>query len=398
MRKSCLKPFPVLTLSKGLAVLALLFVLACGTEATTLPTDTEAPPATPLPTDTQAPPPTATQSATRADVLEGLTAGVILPGYTAAAESMAEFSQSVDAMCSGPSEDALGAARDAWREARGAWLRTESYRFGPAMDRRSISLVDWWPIDVEKIERNLADEEAVTPERVKEFLPSTQRGISVAEYLLFSPNSAGLADGSAPARCAYLQSVASVNSEEVAGILADWQGSGGSGGYAGYFDGTGSLALFDSDAEAEVVRSLVFQVRAIANMRLGAALGVDVTADASAIPSGPSNNGEGNSREDLLSQLDGIASVYRGVEGGMGLSARVASISADTDARMLAAIEATIAATRRLEGSIIAQVEANPAQVRAVYDNLKELQRVLNTEIVSLLGVSVGFSDTDGDS
>ena len=82
----------------------------------------------------------------------------------------------------------------------------------------------------------------------------------------------------------------------------------------------------------------------------------------------------------------------------MGLSARVASISADTDARMLAAIEETIAATKSLDGSITAQVEANPAQVRAVYDNMKELQRVLNTEVVSLLGVSVGFSDTDGDS
>ena len=391
MRKSCLKLAPIA------AVLTLLFALACGAEATPSPTDTEAPPATPQPTDTVAPSPTAPptpEAATRADVLESLTYRVILPGYTAAAGGMAQFSQSVDALCSGPSEEALGTARDAWREARGAWLRTESYRFGPAMDRRAISLVDWWPIDVEKIERNLAGEEPVTPERVKEFLPSTQRGLSVAEYLLFAPDSAGLADGSNPVRCAYLQSVASANSEEVAGILADWQGSGDSGGYAGYFDGTGSLALVDSDAEAEVVRSLVFQVRSIANMRLGAALGVDVAADASAIPSGDADN----SREDLLNQLGGIAAIYRDAEGGMGISARIRSISADTDTRMLAAIEATIAATESLEGSIIVQVEANPAQVRAVYDNMKELQRVLNTEIVSLLGVSVGFSDTDGDS
>ena len=379
MRKSCLK------LALIAAVLTLLFVLACGSEATPLPTNAETPPPTASPTP---------QAATRADVLESLTAGVILPGYTAAAEGMARLSQSVDTLCSGPSEEALSAARDAWRVARGAWLRTESYRFGPAMDRRAISLVDWWPIVVEKIERNLAGEEGVTPERVKEFLPSTQRGLSVAEYLLFAPDSAGLADGYDPARCAYLQSVAAANSEEAAGILADWRGSGDSGGYAGYFDGTGSLALVDSDAEAEVVRSLVFQVRTIANMRLGAALGVDVAADASAIPSGDADN----SREDLLSQLDGIASVYRGSEDGMGLSARVASVSSDTDTRMLAAIEATIAATRSLDGSIIAQVEANPAQVRAVYDNMKELQRILNTEIVSLLGVSVGFSDTDGDS
>ena len=387
MRISYLIPFHVLSLAKGLAVLALLFALACVAEATPLPTDTEAPPPTALPAPTP-------EMATRAEVIESLTAKVILPGYAASAKSMAQLSKSVDSLCFNPSIDALDAAREAWRDARAAWLRTESYRFGPAMDRRTISLMDWWPIDVEKIERNLADEELVTPERVKEFLPATQRGLSVAEYLLFAPDSAGLANGSDPARCSYLQSVAAVNSEESAGILDDWQGSGDSSGYAGYFDGTGSLALVDSDAEAEVVRSLVFQVRSIANMRLGAALGVDVTADASAIPSGDADN----TREDLLGQLHGIASIYQGAEGGIGISARVASISADTNARMLAAIEATIAATRSLDGSIVAQIDTNPAQVRAVYDNMKELQRVLNTEIVSLLGVSVGFSDTDGDS
>ena len=178
-----------------------------------------------------------------------------------------------------------------------------------------------------------------------------------------------------------------MNSDEAAGILADWKGTSGASSYARYFDGTGSLALFDSDAEAEVVRTLVFQVRSIANMRLGAALGVDQEADASAIPAG----GADNSREDLLSQLEGIAAIYQGADGGLGLSARVATVSEETDARMLGAIESTIAATSQLDGSIIAQLEADPAQVRAVYDNMKELQRVLNTEIVSLLGYFCGI-------
>ena len=230
----------------------------------------------------------------------------------------------------------MGAAQDAWREARRAWLRTESYRFGPATDRRSASLVDWWPIDEAKMERNLAGEEEVTPGRVSEFLPATQRGLGAAEYLLFGPGSELLAanDGGRR-RCAYLRSVAVVASDEVAGILSDWQGTEEAGGYAGYFDGTGSLALIDSDAEAEVVRSLVFQVRSIANMRLGAALGVDVEVDSSAIPAGDADH----SREDLLSQLDSIASVYRGAGRGKGLSARVGPISPETDTRMLDAIE-----------------------------------------------------------
>ena len=361
----------------------LSFALGCGASATPLPTNTEAPPATPVPAGT-----------TRGEVLQSLTSKVILPGYMSAADGMTMLSKSVDALCSSPSEAALEAAQDKWREARQAWLRTESYRFGPAMDRRSVSLVDWWPIDEEKIDRNLAAEEEITAERVTEFLPSTQRELSAAEYLLFGEGSAGLSDGSEPRRCAYLQSVTTVTMDELAGILADWQGTGDSGGYAGYFDGTGSLAVIDSDAEAEVVRSLVFQVRSIANMRLGSALGVDEEVDTSAIPAGDARH----SSEDLLCQLDSIASIYRGAQGGMGLSARVASASQEVDARMIKAIDSTTAATRALGGDIISQLQANPGQVRAVYDSMKELQRVLNTEIVSLLGVSVGFSDTDGDS
>ena len=364
-----------------LAALALLIALGCGGEATAVLVATEAPTAEP-------------ESATRGEVLRSLTARVIVPGYAAAAGDMALLSQSVSALCSNPGEPELAAAQNAWRQARQAWLRTESYRFGPAMDRRSISLVDWWPVDAGKIDRNLEGGEEITGERVTEFLSATQRGLGAAEYLLFGLGSGGLSDGSDPMRCAYLQAVSGAASDEVTGILADWQGSGDSSGYAGYFDGTGSLALIDSDAEAQAVRSLVFQVRTIANMRLGAALGIDTEPDTSAIPSGEADS----SREDLISQLEGIAAIYRGADGGMGISARVASVSTETDARMLEAIEATIAAAMNLDGSIIAQLEANPAQVRAVYDNMKELQRVLNTEIVSLLGVSVGFSDTDGDS
>ena len=379
MKKPCLNPVSIL------AALTLVLVLGCSTSATSVPPDTEAPPTTPTPTP---------ETATRSEVIRSLTAQVILPGYKAAADSMALLSESVDALCASPSNAGMEKAREAWRNARQAWLRTESYRFGPAMDRRSISLVDWWPIDTEKIDRNLAGEEGVTAERVTEFLSSTQRGFSTAEYLLFGTGSADLSDGSDTQRCAYLQSVSAVNSEEVKGIVDDWMGTEGSNAYAGYFDGTGSLALVDSDAEAEVVRSLVFQVRTIANMRLGAALGVDQQVDSSAIPTGRADN----SREDLLSQLEGIALVYSGTEGGLGLSARVAAVSAETDSRMLSAIESTASATRGLDGSIVAQLESNPAQVRAIYDNMKEMQRVLNTEIVSLLGVSVGFSDTDGDS
>ena len=377
----------------ALAVVALLPLGAagCGGAATSAPAATDAPAAA---TTTDA---GAAEKATRAEALVSLTALVILPGYAAAADGAARLNQATAALCDAPGPAALAAARLDWRGARRDWLRTESYRFGPAMERRSASLVDWHPVDTAAIDGLLAAGETVTAERVREYLPATQRGLGAAEYLLFGPGSEALAEGGSPGgsgRCAYAGAVTAVVQAETAGIWADWRGSGADPGYAGFYDGTAASSLLDREAEAVAVRSLVFQVRAIANMRLAAALGLDGAADVAAIPAGAADN----SRADLVSQLDGIAAIYGGAPDGLGLSARVRSLSADTDARMRAAIQGAAAAARGLEGSIIARLQTAPAEVRAVYDRVKEMQRILNTEIVSLLGVSVGFADTDGDS
>ena len=133
--------------------------------------------------------------ATRGEVLQSLTARGILPGYSAAAARLTQLELSVGSLCSNPGEDALTSAREGWRDAHKAWLRTESFRFGPAMERRSLSLLDWWPIDTVKIDRNLASQEAITEERVSEFLSATQRGLATAEYLLFGQGSDSLTGG-----------------------------------------------------------------------------------------------------------------------------------------------------------------------------------------------------------
>ncbi len=389
----------------GLIAVGLLGLGAAGCGAAATNTAAPAPADTVIPAAATATAAPAADRVGRGDVLQSLTALVFLPGYEAAADSMARWAGSVEGLCAAPGPAglaaALAAARADWAAARQGWLRTEAYRFGPAMERRSASLVDWWPVDTAKIDGRLeggdgVSGDGITGELVREYLPSTQRGLGAGEYLLFGPGSDELASGSGDGgrRCDYLRAAAGVAAAETAGIWADWQGVGGRPGYAGFYDGTAASSLLDREAEAIAVRSLVFQVRAIANMRLGAALGVDGAADVSAIPAGYADNG----RADLLSQWEGIAAVYRGGAGGLGLSDRVRTLSADTDGRMLAAIESVIGAIGGLEGSLMAELAGGTAAARAVYDNVKVLQRILNTEIVSLLGVSVGFADTDGDS
>ena len=333
----------------------------------------------------------------RQGVLTSLSGLVIVPRYGQSADSIGQLADLVGALCSAPEATVLEAARSGWRRARDAWTTTEAYRFGPAVERRSVSLVGWWPVAAERIDRTLAEGKPATVETVRQFMPSNQRGMAAMERLLFGEGSEGLSGPGSSARCEYLEALAAVAHEEVEGIHRDWKGDGQTPGHAGFFDGSAASSLHPREGEAEVVRSLVFMVRAIANMRLGAALGVDTDPDPAAIPSGAA----GHSHEDLRRQLLGISEMYNGADGdpsALGIGRMVRQLSPEVDDRMSAAIESAAAAVDGVPGSLESAIADNPQSVRDVYDSFKELQRVLNTEVVSLLGVSVGFSDTDGDS
>ena len=338
-----------------------------------------------------------TKSVSRQDVLTSLTNLVIVPRYRQAADAMGRLADSVETLCSEPNAAALERARSDWRGARNAWVTTEAFRFGPAMDRRSQSLVDWRPVSVERIDNALSGGDVVTEEMVRQFMPATQRGIGTMEHLLFAEGSHSLTTQGAAPRCGYLMALTSVAHEEIEGLLHDWEGDEESPGYAGFFDGSANSSLHPRVAEAEVVRSLVFLVRTIANMRLAAALGVDAEPDLMAIPSGAA----GHSRDDLSHQLLGISEMYRGAGSdpqALGIGHMVSQLSPEVDNRMTAAIESASTAIDGVDGSLESAIAANPQSVRNVYDSFKELQLVLNTEVVSVLGVTVGFSDTDGDS
>ena len=329
------------------------------------------------------------------ETLISITDEVIVPHYEAAAGEMAELSAALVGLCAAPSDAALGAAREAWRSARTAWSRSEASAVGPVQDRRSTGLIAWPVVESERIDALLADNASVTADVVRNEISSTQRGLGAVEYLLFAEEarSSLAAD---PARCSYLAVVGEVAAAEAAAVLDEWQVARGGEGppYKDFFTGRASSSLLPNQAVADVVRTQVFLIRDIVDMRLAGALGLRGDADPSAIPGGAARN----ALPELRSQVLGMRDVYEGAEGGYGVSSLIVPLSADTDERMRAHFEASLAAISAVEGSLRGAAAARSPQALAVYEELMALQNTLSTEVVSLLGVAVGFSDADGDS
>ena len=330
------------------------------------------------------------------DVLISLTDEVIVPAYEAVARDMARLDQDTRVLCDAPGEVSLEAARQSWRAARASWMRSEATWTGPVMDRRSISLLDWSPVDSSGIDRLLADPAPVSASDVRDILASNQRGFGAIEYVLFANDALGNPDGSTR-RCSYLAALTTVAREETEAILAAWtDGTESQSPYRDFFSDRSDLAMLPGAAVAEVVRTQFFLIRDMVDMRLASSLGLrDGEPDLSAVPGTAADNGLRDLRDEVL----GMQVVYEGSgQDGLGLSDLILPLSEETDRRVRDQLYAAIAAIDSVQGTLRSAIVERPDQVRTVYDRLVDVQRTIATEVVSLLGVSVGFTDTDGDS
>jgi predicted lipoprotein len=335
------------------------------------------------------------------EVLIGLTDQVIVPQFQSVASEMNDLKGSLDELCDDPSLENLENARDGWRSARASWMRSQAMSFGPVMDRRSRSLVDWSPIDPARIEEILSERDSVTDEYVREFLSSPQRGLGAIEYVLFKNDKDVL---ELPGRtdsihCQYLAALGDVASDEMNAVLLDWTGSEPeSVAYAAKFNGTASNSLIGKAAISEVVRTTIFLNRSITNMKLGKALGLsDGKTDPTAISGGAGQHAVADIRNQVLGMQDIYVGANTGDDAGLGLGALIRGLSSDSDQWVRASFTNALESIDKLEEPLQITIVQNPEPAQEAHESLMELQRVLNTEVVSLLGVSVGFADTDGD-
>ena len=221
--------------------------------------------------------------------------------------------------------------------ARGAWMRSEAMWFGPVMDRRPTSLLDWSPTDTSGIDRLLAEGSPTTAEEVRNVLGSNRRGFGAIEYLLFRNDD--LADTSrAVSVCPYLVALSTVAHEETGAISNEWaEVSEGRPAYRDYFSDRASSSMLPSAAVADIV-----------DVRLATAMGLrQDPADPSAIPGTSADNGLNDIRYELM----GMRGVYEGPgDEGLGIDDLVSQLSEDTDARLRNEFDAATAAMESVSG------------------------------------------------
>lgn len=294
-----------------------------------------------------------------AAAVAGITETVAAPAFADLATDATALGERLDDFCADPGPATLDAARAAWREARLRWRATEPVWVGPVSERRSEAVIDW-PPDRDRIAELRDGGEPIDAERLTR-VAASQRGLATIELLIFGREPT-------PRACAYAAAAAAVAAEEARALAIDWG--------AGPMLDTGML----------VTGQLSF-LRAAADMRLAAAASATDTAARAEIL------GEGAAGQGAPELREGLVTLRATLVGGNGRPGLADLADDDLRVRLVGEVDAAIAALERPEPL----AGRSPGELRAIADALRAVERTMATELVMALGVTVGFSDNDGD-
>lgn len=278
----------------------------------------------------------------RKETLAALADQTIIPSYRQFADDASKQGQAVDELCLDPTNEKSTLALNAINTTRTSWKKSEAVWVGPVMTSRSWALIDY-PIsegDINAVITNTSLSK-LDYDTISKRVGADERGIQALEFLIKGGN---LKEAR---RCDYIKAIAETISKEANKIVTQWTQVDGD--QPSYRD--------------ELVKDPSMSLDAVVNDQINVLNKL----------TGTEFGWPGNA-----ARLEGVEAVLVGSGSTKGLSPLLGN---DLTERIKTAIS-----------------EAKDAPADQQKDKLEALKKIVGTEVVSRLGVAVGFSDTDGDS
>lgn len=317
-------------------------------------------------------------------LLTGLADNVIVPGYQKLAADFDALQGAVDDLCATPDDEALTSARHVWREAAGAWQHMRPAATGPAMDDRLMSNIGF-EARPQTIDKLLASEDPLDEVALAK-TGANVRGLNAVEHGLFADESEALAEPGAPGdrRCRYLSGVVALSATAAHQVADDWQT------YRETFVSSTGSAITSS--LARTLNEVTHRIQELDEKTLRDMAAADTYDD---LASGRRDGPAAYTLAERQALLDGIAALIGTTD--TGVAGIVAARSPATADRLMSATDAAGDAVAALPDSVEAAFDYPNAIARAA-DAVAELKVVISTEVAAQLGVTVTFSDSDGDA
>ncbi|HEY6634942.1 MAG TPA: hypothetical protein VI141_04940, partial [Acidimicrobiia bacterium] len=155
-----------------------------------------------------------------------------------------------------------------------------------------------------------------------------------------------------------------------------------------------TTTMDSNDALADVVGAQFEILNRQTLFELGKALGVSAPGPVpDAIPEGPAGAGV----ERYRAQLEGIDATIRS-GGEASLLGLIRSRSAEVGDEIETRLSSALSRLDEIDGDITTAVVEQSEEMNELLDDLTALRDLIHVDVVALLDLTLGFSDSDGDS
>jgi predicted lipoprotein len=335
-------------------------------------------------------------------MLAHLARQVMLPTYVRFERAAATLHDATQTLCAAPTLSHLETTQQAWRQAAVLWKRTGAFQLGPT--HAFAAAIDFWPTRPRLLQSALQAPAPMTLARV-ESMGAGAQGLPALEYLLFDPQSDTaavlerfLVGPTATSRCAYLVALTAHLAQQAQFVAKLWRPEGldlaGEVARAGH----GSTTYRSVHrAISAVVNHLLQAVETLQNKKISKPLrGNGRTPWPQAAEAWRS----GDSVAHMVGSLEGAFDLYSGAGNTpdrIDFDDYLTALGSPLGQNITRHFEAALEAVRAIPTPFHVAVVEQPDKVESAYQAVHTLLVFLKVDMTNLLGVTVDFSDNDGD-
>lgn len=280
-----------------------------------------------------------------------------------------------------------------WKNLYAVWVNASAYNIGPAgakgIRRTLIDEIAMFPIDTEKIEQKIE----TNTFKINDALRNT-RGFVVVEYLLFAKDQQQTLESLKGNRLNYLKAIYADAKERIKTVNTEWQGS--------YYDEF--LKNNGTDVQSSITQffnSWYSSFMLMKKDKLGVPLGL-YDDENKVQPKLVENYYSQTSIKHLKLSIENLEFIWLGGENKIGWDDYVASKQPngkELEIKISNQIKSIKKQIQNLDSNtkLSEQIVKDKTTLVSVFESLKELEMLIDTEMSGLLGLAVTASDKDGD-
>ena len=325
---------------------------------------------------------TVTPTADYKTEITNLANEVILPTYADLYAKTDVLVQKVAVLRQNQTPANLEAARQAWRDARMPWERSEGFLFGPVDQQGIDPSIDSWPVNKSDLDAVLASSNTLNRAYI-DGLEGTLKGFHTIEYLLFGINANKQLNDFTQRQFEYLVGCTASLHGATEQLYFAWKPDKQNFIKNILTAGEAGNTFYPSQKAAlqEIVNGIVAIADEVANGKIQDPFSQsNLTLEESYFSA--------NSKADFADNIRSIKNAYLGTYNnatGLGLSSVVSAKNKTLDAKVKVECDAAIAAIENITGTFSwAVMNARPS-VENAQNKVRTLQQTLQAEVLPIV-------------